>query len=169
MSALFQRSLVSVCLIAAAFCLWKAWPGLMGESGPFQSRLAHASSDGFSYVRADVPPARRRLRAMPIQDQRIGIRVVGRNPITAEADRDLPEPGPATWRLVRVRMELDAGKFMHAELLRPIEWIEDVGAGSDSTIRLELPEMFVEGGEGDGGLFGNDPRPLFFFRNCERK
>ena len=145
MGSLCQRLLVSACLLAASFCFYKAWPGLVGESGPFDSRPAHASSGGFCQVRPDFPPPRMRLRTTPIQDLRVGMRVLGRNPVTAEAERDLPTPDPATWRLVRVRMGREPSQFVDAELLRPLEWLDAEGATPGATIWLELPEMLVEG------------------------
>ena len=145
MKVLLQRSLVSACVVAAAFCFWKAWPGLVGESGPFDSRPAHASSRSLHQVHSDFAPPRMHLRTTSIQDLRVGMRVLGRNPVRAEADQDLLQPDPAIWRLVRVRMEHKPGKFVHAQLLRPVEWIEDTGAEVGSSIWLDLPEMFVEG------------------------
>ncbi len=145
MRVVIKRSLVSAFLLGAAFCLWKAWPGLIGESGPLASRVAHASTGDLGELRAGKPARGARLRTTPIQDLRVGMRVLGRNPVRADADRDVPQPEPATWRLVRLRMEHEPGKSVDAELLRPLEWLEEVGAKVGATIGLELPEMFVEG------------------------
>ncbi len=142
-----RKLLIGVCLLYAGFCFLKAAPGLLNSDGPPPS---FASSDPFGRMSAPGPNGSvfsegRRLATRPIQELRVGMRVVGRSPLAEDADRGLPEPHTGAWRLVRVRMEHERGKFVDAELLRPVEWLEEEGAEPGETIWLELPEMFLEG------------------------
>jgi len=54
---------------------------------------------------------------------------------------------PATWRLVRLWMlePNGSGLGVELELLRPLQWIEDVGARSGGSIQLEIGELKLRG------------------------
>jgi hypothetical protein len=115
----------------AGFCFWKATPGLLSDQ-PLVADVqlvSLAKSDG-----------KRRSKSTPIQDLRVGMRVVGRNPLSEDAQRDLPQPEPATWRLVRAQIEMQPGKFCHVELLRPLTWIAEAAQEANDELR-SLPLM----------------------------
>jgi hypothetical protein len=78
-----------------------------------------------------------------IEDVRLGDRVAGRNPIREQVEAATPDP--ATWRSIGLRMVQDDGRSLQVELLRPLNWIETVGAVPGRTIRLDLPEMGAVG------------------------
>ncbi|HUG70711.1 MAG TPA: polymorphic toxin-type HINT domain-containing protein [Pirellulaceae bacterium] len=152
MDIFLRKCGIVVCGVFVAFCLWKAVPGLVGDSA--QASAAHTSttrqqaSDLVGRTKRSAVPTsaqQTQLVTTPIQDLRVGMRVVGRNPLDEDAQRDLPEPESATWRLVRAAIEMQPGRFCHVELLRPIEWVEANEAEVGATIWLELPELFVEG------------------------
>jgi len=149
MNALTQRLLIVALVALGGYCFWQATPGLLPDQ-PVAGNV-HASAETISVPSHTRPVSlganrnQRRSVTTPIQDLRVGMRVVGRNPLEDDAQRNVPQPAPETWRLVRARIEMGPGKFCDVELLRPLEWIEDCEAAPGSTIWLELPEMFVAG------------------------
>jgi hypothetical protein len=71
----------------------------------------------------------------------IGHRALGRNPLRDQVDLDLPDPDPATWRLVRLQMIKANGYPLDIELLRPLDYLDLIGATPGGTIDLDLAEM----------------------------
>jgi len=112
-------------------------PGLIDDDGSIAPRTAHASFSPAS--------AKQRLLTTPIQDLQVGMRVIGRNPLPGDAERDIPEPDADRWRLVKVRSEDSTGQLTEIQLLRPLEWIESNGTQPGSEIWLELPDMDMSG------------------------
>jgi hypothetical protein len=72
-------------------------------------------------------------------------RVLGTNPQLSDADRHIPEPDLATWRVLRLRMTKASGKLLHIKLARPLAWIEQVGAREGGSLDMDLPEMGAVG------------------------
>ncbi len=81
----------------------------------------------------------------PIEQIRVGERVLGENPLLDAAASDVPEPNAATWRQLELRMAEPGGKQLDIVMLRPLEWIEGRGAKVGGTIDLDLPEMSASG------------------------
>jgi hypothetical protein len=75
----------------------------------------------------------------------IGQRALGRNPLREQVDLSLPDPDPATWRLVRLQMIKANGYPLQIELLRPLDYLELIGAVPGGTIELDLAEMGARG------------------------
>jgi autotransporter-associated beta strand protein len=79
---------------------------------------------------------------------------VGQRVVTEGTKGCLHEPGddptavdPATWRLVRLQTAKPAGSdnIVDVDLLRPLSWIDQVGAVTDSQIHFELAELGIDG------------------------
>ncbi len=79
-----------------------------------------------------------------IEEVQLGERVSGNNPEMDDQAR-VPDPDPATWRRIKLVINRPSGTPTEIEVLRPIAWIEDVGASVGGTIYLNLPEMGAEG------------------------
>lgn len=80
-----------------------------------------------------------------IEEVAIFDRLAGTNPALSDADRRVPEPDPATWRVLRLHMTKEGGGLLHIKLARPLSWIELVGAEPGKAIFLDLPEMGAVG------------------------
>jgi len=81
----------------------------------------------------------------PIEQIRIGERVLARNPLRSEVDRRFDEPTPETWRHLTLRLRKPDGQRLDIELLRPLAWINAVGAHSERFIHLNLAELGANG------------------------
>lgn len=141
-------------LVALAWALGGILLGacLIGGAGVPSGHPAAGAAPhrGASTPRPAVP------RTTAIQEVDIFERVQGTNPTLSEGDRAVPEPDPATWRVVRLRMTKDSGKLLHITLARPLPWIERVGAAPGKSISLDLPEM---GAVGDAEVLAIDACP----------
>ncbi len=83
----------------------------------------------------------------PIEQVRLGQRVLGRNPEMTDADRAAVEPvDPATWGAVTLRLTKPDGTTLTVELLRPQAWLESHDAAVGATIYLDMPELGAVGG-----------------------
>lgn len=80
-----------------------------------------------------------------IEDIRLGQRVIGTNPLRDAHDAAAPDPDPATWRSIELRMTKNNGKLAKIALLRPTDWLRQAGARAGAEIDLNLPEMGVVG------------------------
>lgn len=141
MKNLPQRLRIAALLLIAGFCFWKALPGLQRDkplNNPVQASAVSVDLSPTNAPLGTLTPSHKRHTGLttPIQDLRVGMRVVGRNPLDDDAQRDLPQPDPKTWRLVRARIEMEADKFCEMELLRPLLWIEVTEAEPGATIWL---------------------------------
>jgi len=112
---------------------WRAAINPFGDSP-----AVTASSTPTSHAASD-----KRLITKPIQDARVGDRIVGRNPIREQAD--LVEPDPATWRKISLFMTKESGLGLWMDLLRPLTWIEEHNAKPGRTIFIDLYEMGAVG------------------------
>jgi hypothetical protein len=81
----------------------------------------------------------------PIEQIRVGDRVLGLNPELDQAARSTPDPDPVSWRTVRLQMPKRSGELLDIELLRPRSWIASMGAKEGSDIDLDLPELGAVG------------------------
>jgi hypothetical protein len=85
------------------------------------------------------------LPSIPIERIALGQRVEGVNPIHEQVENGFPEPDPTNWRALHLQMTKDDGQLLQIELLRPLEWLELVGAEVGATVYLDLAEMGAEG------------------------
>ncbi len=98
------------------------------------------------------------ISARPIQDIRVGDRVLTRAPEpepgqgatpgvlpASEPSVDAEEVDPATWRRVDLVMPDGFGGDLEIVLLRPLWWVEAAGARAGGTVDLDLPEMGAVG------------------------
>jgi len=123
---------LAACLALGAALLFR---GLGARSAdPHQSALASAAAS----VEAG-------LVTKPIEQIRVGERVVGENPLLSDSDRNVPDPDPATWRVIRLRMQKQHGGTLEMELLRPLSWIAARRIRTGTTVELDLPELGVSG------------------------
>jgi hypothetical protein len=84
-------------------------------------------------------------RSLAIDEVSLGRRLAGRNPLRAQVEEGIAEPDPATWREIHLSMAKEDGSRLYIELLRPMEWMELVGADIGATIYLDLAELGAEG------------------------
>jgi len=73
----------------------------------------------------------------------LGDRVAGRNPLRDQVEPG-PEPDPASWRRVDLRMAEPGGR-LDIGLLRPLAWVQAVGAKPGATIALDLADLGAAG------------------------
>jgi hypothetical protein len=125
---------IGAALIAAMMCLKAIAPGKPTPTAATPTKTASSTQR--------------------IEDVRLGERVVGRNPIRAQAD--LVDPDPSTWRAISLHMAKPTGRSLWIELLRPVEWIEEHQASIGSTIFVDLHEM---GAVGDAEVLAIGPCP----------
>ena len=95
-------------------------------------------------------------RVKPISEVQLGERAIGKNPLREQVDESVPEPNPATWRKLTLRLPKENGKWLTVELLRPLDWIEDKEAAVGEMIFLDLEEM---GAIGDAEVVSIEPCP----------
>jgi|GEM_PF-2311024 len=134
-----QTVCVSLVLLAAAlFC-----HGMRASSNAVipstsEPSASTANTSPVSHVRGG-----KSLRSKPIEDVRVGDRIVGYNPIREQAD--LVEPDPTNWRKLSLHMTKESGHGLWIDLLRPVAWIEEHNARVGTTIHLDLFEMGAVG------------------------
>lgn len=96
-----------------------------------------------------------RVVTRDIEDFDVGMRAAGRNPLRNQVET-APEPNAETSRKLILRMKKESGRDLFIKLLRPLIWIESIGAIEGETFFLELPEM---GAVGDAHVDGILPCP----------
>jgi hypothetical protein len=77
----------------------------------------------------------------PIERIRVGDRVLAGNP---EGSANEAEVDPATWRRIEL-VQRREGIDVDITLLRPLEWIQVMGAAPGATLELDMPELDIEG------------------------
>lgn len=107
-----------------------------GRSEPSRTKPAAASA----VAAQPAAPVTRAIEEIGIFD-----RVLGTNPQLSGTERGTPEPDSATWRVLRMQMAQEQGRWLHIRLARPMSWIERVGAEPSKSIVLDLPEMGAVG------------------------
>jgi hypothetical protein len=80
----------------------------------------------------------------PIETLHVGDRVAAHNPEVGAEARRSPDPDPATWRRLTLRVDRPGVCRFDVELLRPLAWLEAAGARVGGTVRLRLPEMGLD-------------------------
>ncbi len=86
-----------------------------------------------------------RIEAVAISEMRVGDQVPAENP-TGEKDFEFGDTvDSATWRKITLLASKSDGSTADVELLRPIDWFDDLQATAGGTIELELAELGIEG------------------------
>lgn len=88
---------------------------------------------------------RPRARTTSIQEIRVGMRTMGKNPLREQVAVNGSEPNPETWRHLVLRMTKESGRRLDINLLRELIWIQAVGAVEGGSFFLDLPEMGAVG------------------------
>lgn len=130
---LFQAAMLAISATAAGFWMYESW----GPSPSLSSPVAPAA-----------------VKTKPIEEICVGDRVLGRNPLPAEAEAF--EPDPATWQKIRLRMEKPSGAGLWIELLRPEAWFAAADPRVGGSIELEMHEM---GAVGPAEVLAIEPCP----------
>jgi len=118
------------CLIAAAILIWHALPKAAAPAAA-PARLAIAKTTLF---------------AKPIEQIRVGERVLAHNPELAASQPQVRELDTANWRLVSLRCVKLDGSEIDIQLLRQVDWVKSVGAAPGEHIDdLELKEFGADG------------------------
>jgi hypothetical protein len=124
---LWAKLSIAVCLGLAAY--W-GLQSLNATAGPSKTTTA----------------VKKKLHATPIEKIAVGHRVLGQNPEVSDDERTaFDEPNATDWKTLRLRMTKQNGGRLDITLLRPVDWIEAVGAKSGSELELDLPEMGAVG------------------------
>ncbi|MHB8974312.1 MAG: tandem-95 repeat protein [Pirellulaceae bacterium] len=80
---------------------------------------------------------------VPIEQVQLGQRLVGANPLTEDVELD--EPDPALARTVVLEATKPDGQLLHAELIWPVEWVDEVGATVEGQIEVTFGEIETTG------------------------
>ncbi len=149
---------------AAWACIWALfgtyliWGAADGRGRPARPAAAPASLTRAASLPATASPPTAAASAKPIQNVRVGDRVLTRAPEpepgqsatpgvlpASEPSIDAEEVDPATWRRVDLSMPEGPGGDLEIVLLRPSWWVESAGARAGEMIPLDLPEMGAVG------------------------
>ena len=106
-----------------------------------------------------MPPAATapKYHTSNIEDLRVGDWVLSGNPEVTDHEREtFEEVDPGSWRKLDLRMEKRDGGRLDLVLLRPVEWVNSVGAKAGGKIHLDLPEL---GAEGNARIVSIGPSP----------
>jgi hypothetical protein len=104
--------------------------------------LCRAASSGAAHPARPAPT--RGPVTRPIETLRVGDRVAADNPEADDQARQLPDPDPATWRRLTLRVDRPRVCRFDVELLRPVAWVEAAHAAVGRSVRLRLPEMGLD-------------------------
>lgn len=139
----WRRGLSGLLLFVSACCCWMALPGPVARD--VRRAMVPEAAAAVSAPELASPKLFRRTR--PIEEIRVGQRVVARNPEITDAERDTwpAEPDWSTCQLVRLEMPREDGAVLHIDLLRPREWLKERQAAVANWIELDLPEMGASG------------------------
>ncbi|MDB5390736.1 MAG: hypothetical protein JWM11_6382, partial [Planctomycetaceae bacterium] len=86
-----------------------------------------------------------RLKYREIQDIRTGMRVVAENPELVGKNIPQSDIQLETWRNVSLRMDKPDGGELLVTLLRSVDWLREQQAEAAGTIRLQFPELGIDG------------------------
>jgi len=103
-----------------------------------------------SAIRETGSAERSHLTTTPIEKLRVGMRVVGKNPL---GFRPVPKIDRRQWRQVTASMEHRPGQFVHLRLLRPVQWLSAIDGQPGKQVWLELKDMNARGPAMITGVF----------------
>ena len=123
--------LIMLCIGLGIWGLWfliMSFPDPAPVAQPATHQAAEKFVDSLTYI--------------PIEEIRVGMRVLACNPEVSAADRaKFRDPNPATWRKMTLKMRKKDNGILDIEMIRPLKWIEARGAAIGRMIELELPEF----------------------------
>ena len=133
------------CITAALLVMFGPWSG--GNS-PAPDELPSAEPTLNIQPVSDNNPTSHlnQLASKPIDQIRLGDRVIAKNPEVGNEERALFEdPDPLRWRAVELTMLKDTGRRLDIALLRHEMWFWLNGAEVGSVVYIDLPEMGAQG------------------------
>jgi hypothetical protein len=141
-----QRSLIAVSslplLAGIAIAIWL----LAGGGGPIGPSFELSQSETKTIARIAAAQSRVPTTTIRnIEDVRVGDRVLADNPELSDADRNVPDPDPETWRKLELAMRRENGYRLDITLIRSLDWIEDRRAVPGAKVALDIPEMEAYG------------------------
>ncbi len=116
--------------------------------------LLLASVAGFFACRTGTSPTNRIVQK-PIEQVRLLDRMAGTNPIRSDTET-LPEPDPATSRIVKLQLHDDDSQLVEIEMVQSLSWLKAFDAKIGRTIDLDLPEV---GAVGEATVVAIEPCP----------
>jgi hypothetical protein len=133
-----ERGLTTAMLACFALAGWHfaSHPESQASIKPQPAGIGRSSQGAI-----DTQPVR--LTTTPIEEIRLGQRVVGRNPLRHETSSP-SNIRPDTWRAVRLTMT-QHGVDYDLQFLRSTDWLDAQQAVAGHTIHLQLPEMGLDG------------------------
>jgi len=84
-------------------------------------------------------------RSESIESIRLGSRVPDQNPISSDYDFSFGAVDAATWKQIDVRLRRSDGALVEMQLLRPMQWVEELELTVGGTLAMQLLEMEVDG------------------------
>jgi hypothetical protein len=80
-----------------------------------------------------------------IENVPLGSRVTAQNPRPEQYDFAFGEVDQSSWSQINLRLQRDDGALVEMELLRPSEWIKDLGLKVGAQINLSLHDIVLRG------------------------
>ena len=124
------------CLLITGFCFWKAAPESLKQQIPLTGKKAEAS--------ISAPGLNKQIISSPIEDLRVGMRVVGKNPVRSQTSK-IDDPIPEKWRTINFKIKSPSGKEVKGTLLRPLCWLSENDIKAGNFIYLVLSDMNIKG------------------------
>lgn len=86
------------------------------------------------------------LGHVPIEDVRVGMRVIARNPEVSSDERArFVAPDRKTCKLVKLELAGDSPDKLIVETIRPTEWLVEHHVAIGNSVYLDMPELGAEG------------------------
>ncbi|MBI1313419.1 hypothetical protein GC176_19185 [bacterium] len=134
-------------LMVSGICFWRSMP----EDVCDDVRSAAVSNAEATIPLVPSRPAEPKLLTRPIEEIRVGQRVLAHNPEVSEAEREgWVEPDWKDWQLVSLEMPKPDGSLLKIEMLRPTEWLD-----TQAALLVETREIIAH--PGPGGADPNRP------------
>ena len=124
------------CLLITGFCFWKAAPESLKQQVQLTGQKAEASISTSGH--------NKKLISTPIEDLRVGMRVVGKNPIRSQTS-EIDAPIPEKWRTIHFKIKSPSGKEVKGTILRPLSWLTENDVKVGNVIYLILSDMNIKG------------------------
>ena len=117
----------SLSLVVAVVCFWNGLPDRLAEDA---GNAVFADAQAAVRAPQGVPElSGLNLKTTPIQDIRVGQRVLANNPEVSDEERESwVEPDWSQWQQVSLEMPKPDGSLLKIEMLRPSTWLESQAA-----------------------------------------
>lgn len=135
----FWAAWVASFTLLATGLLWGKW---QTSTLPQRSYSPVDASKNIKLGKGDV---KSRSLTKPIEEIRVGERVLADNP-SGETDLTLGKDiEPAKWRKLELRAKKSNGGWCDIVLLRPAKWVETNTAVDDKSVLISVPECGIDG------------------------